>query len=219
MSFAQQTPDPARHLLGFGLVVILHVGLAYGLMNGLASKAVEVFKKPLEVQILADLQPPPPPPPPPKIVKLTPQNTVVPPKAYVPPPEVQIPVPVPAQNAVVATSPVIQPVAAAVETAPAPVVEAPPAPKVASVGVACPNHMDVRSQVPYPPQAMRSGVSGEVLVDFVVGREGQVKDPSIVRSSSRIFNNVVLAAVGQFNCVGQGQEVHVRVPFVFKLES
>ena len=106
-------------------------------------------------------------------------------------------------------------------TPPAPVaVPAPPAaPAIVNVGIACPNHGEVRSRLPYPQQAQNMGLSGEVVVEFVVAAGGQVQDVTVVRSSNRVFNSTATAAVSQLRCVGQGHEVRVRVPFAFRLES
>lgn len=86
-----------------------------------------------------------------------------------------------------------------------------------SVGVACPNSADVRSALRYPKQALRDGIEGEVLVRFIVGTDGALRDVHLVSSSHRVFNNAVLSAVQQFNCVGQNRDVAVEVPFSFKL--
>ena len=91
MDYAQQQRNPAKHLIGFTLVVILHVVVVYALVNGLARKIVEVAKKPFETQIVKEVkQPPPPdtpPPPPPKLV--------IPPPPFIPPPEIDIAVAAP----------------------------------------------------------------------------------------------------------------------------
>jgi protein TonB len=90
---------------------------------------------------------------------------------------------------------------------------------VVNVGIACPNHMDVRSRTPYPPQAQRMGLSGEVLLEFTVMPGGEIANVNVVKSSNSIFNGAASTAVAQFRCIGQGQAVKVRVPFVFKLDS
>jgi protein TonB len=66
-------------------------------------------------------------------------------------------------------------------------------------------------------QARREGLQGDVTIRFTVTATGQIKDPQVVSSSNRVFNNVSLNAIRQFNCVGQGQDVVVEVPFSFKL--
>ncbi len=47
----------------------------------------------------------------------------------------------------------------------------------------------------YPFEMRRSGISGEVVVRFVVDSSGNVRDPFIVRSSNPAFESSVLDAV------------------------
>ena len=97
---------------------------------------------------------------------------------------------------------------------PAPPVPAPP--RVASVGIVCPDHVAVLSKIQVPVQAQ--GQAGKVIVEFLVNVTGTVSDVTIVKSTNRLFNTVATAAVGQLHCVGQGQNVRVQVPFVFEQE-
>jgi protein TonB len=203
MSYAQQQRDPRRHFLGIGSMILIHIVIVYALLNGLARKVVEVFKKPLEVSIVEEvklLPPPPKSPPPPK--------AATPPPTFVPPPEVAVTVTAPAQN-----------VAAVTSQAPPPAVLEAPRPAVVNVGVACPNHQEVRSRTPFPPQAARLGLSGEVLVEFTLEPGGQVADITVVRSSNKLFNSAAANAVAQLRCSGQGRTVKVHVPFAFNLEG
>ena len=62
MDFAQQQRNPGRHLLGFGIVVALHLLLGWALVTGLAQRMIEVIKAPIETKIIEDVKPPPPPP-------------------------------------------------------------------------------------------------------------------------------------------------------------
>lgn len=212
MSYAQQR-DPQKHLLGVVAVVGFHLLLVYGLVNGLGRKVVEVMQAPLSVSIADEVKVlPPPPPPPPKTVA-PPPKAVTPPPAYVPPVEVPVQAPPPAP--VITTTPDPTPPPPVVAPAPAPV--APPAPAVVSAAVACPNFEAVRSQVPYPPQAENLGLSGDVLVEFVVAADGQIKNISAVRSSHTLFTAAATRAVAKFQCVGQGRDVRVKVPFSFRL--
>lgn len=96
MDYAQQQRNPARHLISFSLVVLLHVIVVYALVNGLARKIVDVIKKPIETKIVEERKAPPPPeappPPPPKLS--------VPPPPFIPPPEIQIAVAPPVQSTI-----------------------------------------------------------------------------------------------------------------------
>ena len=206
MDYAQEQRSPGKHLTGIVIVIILHVALGYGLMNGLATKVMDVIKKPLETKIIEEVKklPPPdtPPPPPPKMVQVLP--------TFIPPPEVMIQAPVTApviQNRTAVAPPVYAPPAP-----PAPVAVAPP-----SVGVACPNSQEIRTNIKYPVQARKDGLQGEVLIEMTIAANGEVKDVDVKSSSNRAFNSVAIAASRQFKCNGQGRDVRVQVPYSFKL--
>ena len=207
MDYAQEQRSPGKHLTGIVIVIILHVALGYGLINGLATKVMNVIKQPLETKIIEEVKklPPPdtPPPPPPKMVQVLP--------TFIPPPEVMIQAPV--------TAPVISN-----RTAVAPPVYAPPAPPAPvvaaaapSVGVACPNSQEIRTNIKYPVQARKDGLQGEVLIEMTIAANGEVKDVEVKSSSNRAFNSVSIAASRQFKCNGQGRDVRVQVPYSFKL--
>ncbi len=76
----------------------------------------------------------------------------------------------------------------------------------------------------YPFAQRRNGVGGEVLVDFIVDAEGQVKDPSVVRSLNPAFNQPALDAVRQWKFKpgrrnGVPVATHMQVPIAFQIES
>jgi periplasmic protein TonB len=212
MQYAQAQRQPGKHSIGFGVVVLLHAVVVYALVTGLAKKVVDVIKQPLETKIIEAPKPPPEaPPPPPPPPKLAPP----PPDVFVPVPEVQIQVPA------TQAAPAITAVTTKPPEAPPPVVAAPlpPAkPVPVSVGVACPNSQKVRAEVAYPREAQRQELEGDTLVEFTVDRDGRVSDAQVVKSSHRVFDAVSLATVRLFKCVGQGQDVKVQVPFVFKMD-
>jgi protein TonB len=118
----------------------------------------------------------------------------------------------------------IAPVIATTTSEPPPPAEPAPPPKpavpaVVDIAVTCPNHVAVRSQVAYPPQAERLGLSGDVVVDFIVAPDGSIKNIGVVRSSNPVFNNAATGAVAKLRCAGQSQDVRVRVPFSFRLDG
>lgn len=221
MSYASQQRDPRRHLTGIGFVILFHIALVYALVNGLARKVVDVLANPLEVKIIEapkPVAPPPPPPPPPERKIVAPRPKIAPPPAFVPPREVVVATP-PAPSIEVTQSVPAPPAPPSAAPAPPAPVAPPPAPALASVGVTCPNHLNIRSSVPYPPRAQQMNQSGEVLVEFIVRESGAIGNVRIVRSSNSLFNDVVAAAVARFQCVGQSQPVRVSVPFQFKLDN
>jgi protein TonB len=187
----------------------MHVIVGYALVTGLARKVVEAIKQPIETKIIEELKKPPadtPPPPPPKLA--------APPPPFIPPPEVQIQIPVAAQQAAITTVTTVKP---------PPTPPAPPAPRAAPtnvVGIACPNSQKVRTEIQYPKEAIQKGISGEVLIEFTVdGRSGEIRDMQVLSSSNRVFDRVSLNAVKSFNCAAQGRDVKVQVPFVFNLKD
>jgi periplasmic protein TonB len=91
-------------------------------------------------------------------------------------------------------------------------------PSSSHLGVACPNAVQVQSNMRYPVQAARDGIEGDVTARFVVTAAGEIKNIAIVASSNRVFNSVVTQAVQQFGCRGQGQDVTVEAPFTFRLK-
>jgi len=219
MDFAQQQRNPARHLVGFGAVVVLHVLLVWALMNGLARKVVEVVKAPLQVKVIEEIikkpEQPPPPPPPPKLM--------APPPPFIPPPEVQVAVPPPPAAITVKTDvappePTLprEPVQAAAP--PAPPAPPPAAPAVMSLGVVCPNWPEVASSVDYPKQARLDGIEGDVVVELLIGAGGEVKEVRIKKTPSRDFVKPVVRAIQQgVKCNPPGKDTAATGVIGFKL--
>ncbi|MEO8383697.1 MAG: TonB family protein [Betaproteobacteria bacterium] len=206
MDYAQEQRSPGKHLTGIVVVIILHVALGYALMNGLATKVMNVIKQPLETKIIEEVKKPPPPdtppPPPPKMVQMLP--------TFVPPPEVMVQTPI--APPVISTKTSVAPPVYAPPAPPAPVAVAPP-----SVGVACPNSQEIRTNIKYPVQARKDGLQGEVLIEMTIAANGEVKDVEVKSSTNRAFNSVSISASKQFKCNGQGRDVRVQVPYSFKL--
>jgi protein TonB len=207
MSYAVQQTYSRKQIFWLGFVVVLHILLAYALVNGLARKVVNIIKEPLTVSIIEEVKVQPPAPPPPK-PRATPPRVNAPPPPFVPPAEV----PVQAMQSPIATSQA--PTPPAPPAPPAPTVAA--APAVVNVSVVCPNSNEISRDVPFPPQADRLGLSGDVLVEFVVTPTGAVKDVVIKRSSNKLFNATAIAAVGKLRCTGKAQDVTAVMPFVFQ---
>lgn len=163
--------DSGRRFTGIGVVIILHIILVYALLNGLARKIVEIVQAPLETKIIEEVKPPPPdkpPPPPPKLI--------APPPPFIPPPEVRVDVPVPV-NTITSVSNVKPPIEAPV---PKPVVAAPPAPPARTAAV-----VDARncSKPEYPPASLRAQETGLVVLQFLIGTDGNAIESKIERSS------------------------------------
>ncbi len=216
MDFSRTQRDPTRKFVGIGAVIVFHIIIIYALVTGLARKVVEVVKGPIEVKVIEEIikKPPPPPellPPPPKVV--------APPPPFIPPPEINIqPPPTPAPT-ITAVTPEPPPAPQAPVIAPPPPAPSPPAPApaVQSATVVCPNYREAL-QVAYPREAALDNIQGDVLTEFTVGANGQIRDIVIKSSSNRIFNRPVTQAVQtRLTCKGQGQDIRVQLPFSFKL--
>lgn len=170
MDYAQQQRNPAKHLAGIAFVVVFHVLLVYGLMNGLARKVVEVVKGPLETRLIEDIKkaPPPdtPPPPPPKLAP--------PPPPYIPPPEINVAVAV-TQNtgAITAIARTPPPVAAPVVAAPRAAVRTQP---VVDAKRSC-------AEPEYPSASRRLEEEGTVLLRFLIDVDGKAVKSEIESSS------------------------------------
>jgi len=182
LDFAEQQRNPGRHVVGIGIVLVLHLILGWALLNGLAQRLVEVIKAPIETKIIEEVKPPEPPPPenlppPPKFAP--------PPPSFVPPPEVNVnPPPTPAPTI---TTTQVAPPPAPVTVSPAPAI-APPAPPAPPRAAARPAIANVQSCAPtgddYPAAARRAEATGTTRIRFTVGADGRLAGtPEIVRSA------------------------------------
>jgi protein TonB len=195
---------PGSKVVGFCIVLGLHLLLGWALVSGLARRVVEVVKPPVEVSILEEPKAPPPPPPPPPPPqepprRLPPPRKVAPPPpSYMPPPEVNVAQPADPQPSITASS---------VPPPPAPVVIAPPAPPAAPRALGTPARIDVSSceKPEYPRSALRAEVTGTTRIRFTIDASGRVAKAEIDRPSgpTREHRSLDAAAV----------EVLSRCPF------
>ncbi|WP_118185526.1 energy transducer TonB [Paraburkholderia phosphatilytica] len=210
--FGRKQQNPVRRFGGIAAVLLLHVVLIYALINGLATKVVQVIQHPIETKIIEPVKPPPPPPLPP--VTLPPPKFAPPPPPFVPPPEVPVQAP-PQQTITHQATPVpVTPAQPPVQAAPPA-----PAPKPVSheVGVVCPNSDQVRSSIKYPKDAQENNITGDVVIEFTVDPEGHITNEKVSQSADPSLDRAAFNAVKQFSCVAQGQAVRVQVPFSFNL--
>ena len=187
MNYAEQRHAPVvRDLVGFSIVVAMHLLLGWALMSSLARKMVDVIIAPVQTKIIEEVKPPPPPdtqPPPP--LEFTP-----PPSSFVPPPEVRITAPPPTAPTITTTAVppparvTISPTSPAAPPAPvAPAVTAsPPAPAVPTT-TAPSLDFNKCGKPEYNAAATRAGVTGTVVVSYVMDTDGRISETKVERSA------------------------------------
>ena len=169
--YASRQRKPTKHLVGLGLVVVLHLLLLWAINSGLARSFVKKLKGPVEAVLLEEQKPdiPPPPPPPP------PKNLPPPPPSYVPPVDVQVNAPPPV-NAIAAVSNTPQPPA---PPSLLPVSNTPAAPVRTGAVVNSANC----EKPDYPSASRRLEEEGTVSLRFLVGVDGKVLQAEVEKSS------------------------------------
>lgn len=214
MEFGDNVPMNRNKAIGIGIVIVLHVFLVYALVSGLATSAVDLLRKPLEIKIVKASAPPPPPvappPPPPPVLS-------APPPPYIPPPIVQIQQP-PRQKPVFAVTSSTRPTAPTA-LKPVPAKPAPAKPHPLSIGVVCPNIVRVAQALSNAFQRISDseGInSASVVVEFSVEASGAVANPHVLSSTFPGVNRLALQGVNMLSCHGQGKTVLVRAPFEFR---
>lgn len=149
--------------LGLCLVVLLHLGVIYGLVVGLSRKTVRISPHPIETEIVEEVpaRKPLPEPPPPELE--------MPSAPFVPPPEIVIREQPPEESAAISH---VSPEAAPREPVPKP--------------RRTPPQINASSHCPkpdYPSLSLRLGERGTVVLEFLVGTDGRVKRSRVESSS------------------------------------
>jgi protein TonB len=198
-------------LIGIACVVLVHVLVIYGLVTGLARKAVEVIKKPLTATIVEEIKAPPPPPPPPKKIEIP--KTPPPPQPYVPPPD--IPMPTTQSEPVIAAITPTPPPQPPVIAPPAPPPPPPPPPKPAvRKGIVAIS----KPEMDYPREALRKGIySGRVVARLNIDEKGNVTDVKIIEANPpRVFDREVISNLMLWKFQGDGEKYIGEVEVEFK---
>jgi len=171
MAYAEEKMSTNR-MVALGLVGLLHVGLGYAFVTGLALKAVKALVNPIEAVNIVDEAPPPdePPPPPPKDIDIPP---------YVPPPEVSIVSEAAPTITVQQTQPQPEPprfTPPAPKAAPAPPLS-PPTPATAK------GRGNTFSDDDFPDASRRAEEQGVTRVSYVIDSTGKVSNCTVTQSS------------------------------------
>lgn len=160
MAYADHTEMSTSRMVSIGLVVLLHVGVGYALVTGLAYDATkQVFEdlKTFDVEEEVPEEPEEPPPPPEKL-------------DIPPPPKVTIPPPV---NVTPVISTNVQPVTITPTAAPAPP-PPPPPPSPPAVATKAVQRGGSISDEDYPPSSIRNEEAGTAVARFTIGTDGRV---------------------------------------------
>lgn len=94
----------------------------------------------------------------------------------------------------------------------------------AAVPVSTPPTAIFQQRPVYPESMHASGMKGEVLLEFVVDREGRVRDPVVRRSLNPAFDVPAIEAVSKWRFVpgmrgGQPVDTLMQVPVIFSLNE
>jgi periplasmic protein TonB len=176
MAYADQEMS-TRRIVSLGAVALLHVGMGYALVTGLAYNAMKEAVKDLEVfDVAADEPEPEEPPPPPEKLDIPP-----PPKVTVPPPIARTNV----QTTNTTTVAPMAPVPPAPPPVPAPPLPPPPPPPPAKAQRASPkgNPGGWATDADYPSSAVRAEESGTTGFRLEVGPDGRATSCNVTSSS------------------------------------
>ena len=172
MSYAERKQMSSNRFVAIVVVALIHVGLGYALVTGLAYNVAKKAMEDLKTFDVEDEPPPPPdePPPPPEQIPDEPPPMVAPPPIVrtntAPPPMVVTPVAPPPQITVAPPRP-----------------PAPPPPRVVEPARARANLASYVSNDDYPDAAIRNEESGTTGFRLDVGPDGRVSNCTVTSSS------------------------------------
>jgi periplasmic protein TonB len=193
-------------------IIGLHLFIAWALATGLARRAIELVAPPIKTEIIEEVpkRDEPPPPPPPQLEH---------PPVEVPPPDVDIQLPVEPQSTAIADV-TDKPVSTAPPPPPAP---PPPAPRPVNRQGGGPGTGFPSAEDYYPLASKRFNEEGYVTVHVCVGPNGKLtEDPTVAQTSgtARLDEGAIkLAKAGSGHyrpTTEDGQPVNSCFPFRIK---
>ncbi|MFC5509638.1 energy transducer TonB [Massilia jejuensis] len=222
MNFSHEK-EPGKNITGITIVVLLHVLVGWGILNGLGTKVITKVQEAVETKLIEEVKPPPPPetPPPPP-----PPEMKAPPPPFIPPVEVQVQQPPPPQNAIAATTSTPPPTTSLAPPAPpAPPAAAPAAAPAGPSRTAAVADFSTCAKPEYPKASARNEEEGTTTISFLIGVDGRMVDSKITKSSgSRDLDRAAQSAIGKCRFKpamvnGQPEQAWVPVQYVWSLEQ
>jgi protein TonB len=217
MEFSHEK-QPGKNFTGIAIVIVLHVLVAWGIINGLGKRMITKMAEAVETKIIEEVKPPPPPdtPPPPP-----PPEMKAPPPPFIPPVEVQVQQPPPQQNAIAVSSQAKPTTTELAKALPAPSVEKPSAGPSRVAAVA---DFSTCANPEWPKSSLRNEETGTVTLQFLIGVDGRVMDSKVQKSSG--FRDLDKAAqVGISKCRfkpgsvdGKPEQAWMSMQYIWKLE-
>ncbi|WP_305823590.1 energy transducer TonB [Massilia brevitalea] len=214
--------EPGKNLTGITIVVLLHVLVGWGIINGLGTKVITKVQEAVETKLIEEVKPPPPPetPPPPP-----PPEMKAPPPPFIPPVEVQVQQPPPPQNTIAAATNTPPPTTNLAPPAPPAPPAAPPGPAPAPVSTPAVADFSTCAKPEYPKSAARNEEEGTTTLSFLIGVDGRAMDSKVTKSSgSRDLDRAAQAAIGKCRFKpavvnGQPQQAWAPVQYVWSLDQ
>lgn len=215
MNFSHEK-QPGKNFTGIAIVIVLHVLVAYGIINGLGKRMITKMADAVETKIIEEVKPPPPPdtPPPPP-----PPEMKAPPPPFIPPVEVQVQQP-PPQQTTIAVATTAKPATTELQKAPL----APPAPPARPSRTAAVADFNTCAKPEYPKSSLRNEETGISTISFLIGVDGHVMDSKLTKSSGfRDLDRAAQLALGKCRFKpatvdGKPEQAWVPVQYVWTLE-
>lgn len=176
MAYADQQEMTTSRMVSIGAVVLLHVGVGYALVTGLAYDATKQVFEDLKTFDVAEDTPPEPeePPPPPEKLDIPP-----PPKVTIPPPINTTPI-ISTNTQTVTITPSAPP------APPPPPPAPPPPPSPPAVAERAQQRSGSISDEDYPPSSIRNEEAGTSVARFTIGTDGRVTECSASGASAAL---------------------------------